>query len=170
MKSYDAIIIGSGQGGGPMAHKLADLGQHVALIEREHLGGSCINYGCTPTKTMIASARVAHYARRGPEFGVNTGDVGIDFSKVIARKNAMVLDWRQGQQNHADSRPTLELVRGHARFTAPHEIDVNGEALSSEKIFIDTGTRARVIPIPGLDEVSYLKDVYERDGVAPLAD
>jgi pyruvate/2-oxoglutarate dehydrogenase complex dihydrolipoamide dehydrogenase (E3) component len=156
MQNYDAIVIGSGQGGSPMAHKLADLGQKVALIEREHLGGSCINYGCTPTKTMVASARVAHYARRGPEYGVNTGEVSIDFAKVIARKNEMVLQWRQGQQNHVDRRPTLDLVRGHARFTGSHEIEVNGESLTSEKIFIDTGTRARILPIPGLDEVPYL--------------
>ena len=156
MQNYDAIIIGSGQGGGPMAHKLADLGQHVALIEEEHLGGSCINYGCTPTKTMVASARIAHYARRGPEFGVNTGDVSIDFAKVIARKNQVVQAWRDGQQAHADRRPTLDLHRGHARFTASHEVEVNGEKLVSEKIFIDTGTRARVVPIPGLDQVAYL--------------
>lgn len=156
MTNYDAIIVGSGQGGGPLAHKLADLGQKVALIEREHLGGSCINYGCTPTKTMVASARVAHYARRGPEFGVRTGNVEIDFAKVIARKNEMVLSWRGGQQSQADKRDTLDLVRGHGRFTGPHEIEVNGLTLTSERIFIDTGTRARIIPIPGLDEVPYL--------------
>ena len=156
MTNYDAIIIGSGQGGGPMAHKLADLGQHVALIEREHLGGSCINYGCTPTKTMIASARVAHYARRGPEFGVKTGDVSIDFKKVVARKQEMVLSWRGGQQSQVDKRDSLDLFRGQGRFTGPHEVEVNGDTLTSEKIFIDTGTRARVIPIPGLDDVSYL--------------
>ena len=155
MQNYDAIVIGSGQGGGPMAHKLADLGQKVALVEREHLGGSCINYGCTPTKTMIASARVAHYARRGPEFGVKT-DVSIDFAKVVARKNEMVLSWRQGQQSQADKRPTLQLHKGHARFTGPHEVEVNGEILASEKIFINTGTRARIIPIPGLEDVPYL--------------
>jgi pyruvate/2-oxoglutarate dehydrogenase complex dihydrolipoamide dehydrogenase (E3) component len=165
MQKYDAIIIGSGQGGGPMAHKLADLGQKVALIEREHLGGSCINYGCTPTKTMVASARIAHYARRGPEFGVNTGNVEVDFAKVIARKNEMVLSWRQGQQNHADKRPTLDLHRGHARFTGVHEVEVNGDTLTAEKIFINTGTRARTLPIPGLDEVPYLtnKEILDLD-------
>ena len=156
MQKYDAIIIGSGQGGNPIAHKLADLGQKVALVEREHLGGSCINYGCTPTKTMVASARVAHYARRGPEYGVNTGEVSIDFAKVIARKNEMVKTWRSGQQNHVDKRDTLDLHRGHGRFTGPHDVEVNGETLTSERIFINTGTRARIIPIPGLDEVPYL--------------
>jgi pyruvate/2-oxoglutarate dehydrogenase complex dihydrolipoamide dehydrogenase (E3) component len=154
--NYDAIVIGSGQGGAPLAHKLADLGQHVAIIEREHLGGSCINYGCTPTKTMIASARVAHYARRGPEFGVHSGDLRVDMAEVVERKDSMVKQWRDGQQHHIDSRPTLDLHHGHARFTAPHEVEVNGETLASERIFINTGTRPRILPIPGLDQVDYL--------------
>jgi pyruvate/2-oxoglutarate dehydrogenase complex dihydrolipoamide dehydrogenase (E3) component len=156
MQNYDAVIIGSGQGGAPMAHKLADLGRHVAMIEEAELGGSCINYGCTPTKTMIASARVAHYARRGPEYGVHTGEVRIDMAEVVARKNAMVAQWRAGQQGHVDRRPTLDLIRGHARFTGPHEIDVNGETLVSEQIFINTGTRPRVPPVEGITEMPYL--------------
>lgn len=154
--NYDAIIIGSGQGGGPMAHKLTDLGQRIALIEREHLGGSCINYGCTPTKTMVASAKVAHYTRRGPEFGVHPGDVRVNLEEVVARKDAMVLQWRSGQQRHADNRPTLELIHGHGRFTAAHEVEVNGRTLSGDRIFIDTGTRPRIPPLPGLDEAGYL--------------
>jgi pyruvate/2-oxoglutarate dehydrogenase complex dihydrolipoamide dehydrogenase (E3) component len=156
MTSYDAIVIGAGQGGPPLAHKLADLGQRVALIEREHLGGSCINYGCTPTKTMIASARIAHYARRGPEFGVHTGDVQINLREVVARKDAMVKQWRDGQQGHVDRRDTLDLYRGHGRFTGPHEVEVNGETLTSDRIVINTGTRPRILPLPGLDEVGYL--------------
>jgi len=156
MTHYDAIVIGSGQGGAPLAHRLADLGRKVAIVERDHLGGSCINYGCTPTKTMIASARIAHYARRGPEFGVHSGDVTIDMAEVVARKDAMVKQWRDGQQGHIDRRPTLDLHRGHARFTGPHELDVNGEALTSERIFINTGLRPRIPPIPGLDTVDYL--------------
>lgn len=156
MGEYDAIIIGAGQGGGPMAHKLADLGQRVALIEREHLGGSCINYGCTPTKAMIASAAVANYARRGPEFGVHAGDVRVDMAEVVARKNEMVLSWRNGQQGHVDSRQTLDLHRGHGRFTGPHEIEVNGQTLTAPRIFIDTGTSPRVPPIPRLDTIDYL--------------
>jgi pyruvate/2-oxoglutarate dehydrogenase complex dihydrolipoamide dehydrogenase (E3) component len=156
MIEYDAIVIGSGQGGGPLAHKLADLGQKVALIEREHLGGSCINYGCTPTKAMIASARVAHYARRGPEFGVHGGDVRVDLRQVVARKDALVQQWRSGQEGHAERRPTLDLHRGHARFTAPHEVEVNGETLKAERIFINTGLRPRIPPLPGLDRVDHL--------------
>ncbi len=156
MKQYDAIIIGSGQGGGPLAHKLADLEWKVAFIERDHLGGSCINYGCTPTKAMVPSARLAHYARRAPEFGVHTGQVKVNMAEVVARKNKLVEEWRGGQAYHAESRLTLDLYRGHSRFTGPHTVEVNGEELTSQKIFINTGTRPRIIPIRGLDEVDYL--------------
>ena len=155
MSNYDAIVIGAGQSGPPLAHKLADLGQKVAMIEREHLGGSCINYGCTPTKAMVASSRIAHYARRGPEFGIHT-DVRVDLKEVVERKNALVMQWRQGQEGHVARRDTLDLYRGHDRFTGPHEVEVNGETLTSERIFIDTGTSPRILPIPGLDEIDYL--------------
>src|SRR5262245_11446883 len=156
MKTYDAIIIGSGQGGLPLAQKLADIGWSVALIEKGQLGGSCINYGCTPTKTMISSARIAHYARTAPRFGVHCGAIKVNMAEVVARKNEVVASFRNGLQEGVDSRPTLTLYRGHARFAAPHEIDVNGEKLSSEKIFINTGTRPRIPPIPGLDQVPFL--------------
>jgi pyruvate/2-oxoglutarate dehydrogenase complex dihydrolipoamide dehydrogenase (E3) component len=153
---YDAIIIGAGQGGGPLAHKLADLKWKVALIEQEHLGGSCINYGCTPTKTMLASARLAHYARRSPEFGVHTGPVQVNLAEVVARKNKLVREWRQGQEGHAAHRPSLDLYRGHGRFTGPHTVEVNGQVLASEYIFINTGTRSRIPNLPGLDQIDYL--------------
>lgn len=156
MLEYDAIIIGAGQGGSPLAHKLADLQWKVALIEKEHLGGSCINYGCTPTKTMLASARLAHYARRAPEFGVHTGLVEINLAEVVARKNKLVLAWRQGQEDHAANRPTLDLYRGHGRFTGPHTVEVNGQVLRSERVFINTGTRSRIPNVPGLDQIEYL--------------
>ncbi len=155
MTNYDAIVIGAGQSGPPLAHRLADLGQKVALIEREHLGGSCINYGCTPTKAMIASSRIANYARGGPEFGVHT-DVRVDLREVVARKDALVMQWRGGQEGQVESRDTLDLYRGHGRFTGPHEVEVNGETLTSERIFIDTGTSPRTLPIPGLEEIEYL--------------
>jgi pyruvate/2-oxoglutarate dehydrogenase complex dihydrolipoamide dehydrogenase (E3) component len=156
MKEYDTIIIGSGQGGAPLAHKLADLNWKVAFIERHHLGGSCINYGCTPTKMMVASARMAHYARRGPGFGIHTGEVKVNLAEIVARKNKLVEEWRGGQEFHTESRPTIDLYRGHGRFTGPHTVAVNGTELTSEKIFINTGTRPRVIPIPGLDQVDHL--------------
>lgn len=156
MKNYDAIIIGSGQGGGPLAQSLADQGWKVALVEEAQLGGSCINYGCTPTKTMIASAHVAHAVKRGLEFGIHAGPLQVNMSEVVARKNKVVESFRDGQQQRIDSRPGLELYRGHGRFAASHEVEVNGEVLASEKIFINTGTRPRILPIPGLDKVEYL--------------
>lgn len=155
-KVYDAIIIGSGQAGGPLAHKLADLKWKVAFIEKEHLGGSCINYGCTPTKTMVASARIAHYARRAADFGVQTGAVNVDLSEVVKRKDELVHSWRDGQVQQVEKRETLDLYRGHGRFTGPHTVEVNGEQLTSDKIFINTGTRPRILPISGLNNVPYL--------------
>ncbi|MBE2202373.1 MAG: mercuric reductase [Anaerolinea sp.] len=155
-KPYDAIVIGSGQGGTPLAHKLADLGWTVALIEKEHLGGSCINYGCTPTKTMLASARMAHYAHRAADFGVKTGPVSVNLAEVVARKNTLVQQWRGGQESHVASRPTLDLYRGAGSFTGPQTVTVNHSVLTSKHIFINTGTRPRILPIPGLEAVDYL--------------
>lgn len=164
---YDAIIIGSGQGGTPLAHKLADLDWKVALIEKEYLGGSCVNYGCTPTKTMVASARIAHYARRANEFGVKTGEVVVNMKEVVARKNGMVAQWRRGHEKHLNKRPTLELFRGHGRFVSPNEVEVNGQVLTSKHIFINTGTSPLHLPIPGLDTVEYLtnRNIMELDDV-----
>lgn len=156
MSDFQAIVIGSGQAGNPLAHRLADQGWTVALIEREHMGGSCINYGCTPTKTMLASAQVAHYARRAAEFGVSVGPVSVQLPKVVERKNGVVLKWRQGQEGHAARRPTITVLRGPARFTGPHTVRVNGEELSAERIFINTGTSPFVPPIEGMDRVPYL--------------
>ncbi|MGH6833530.1 MAG: FAD-dependent oxidoreductase, partial [Methyloceanibacter sp.] len=137
MKTYDAIVIGSGQGGVPLATNLAELGWRVALIEKGQLGGSCINYGCTPTKTMISSARIAHYARVAPEFGIHPGKVQVNMAEIVARKNEIVDSFRSGIENQVENNPNLALYRGHGRFTAPHEIEVNGEKLSSDKIFIN---------------------------------
>ena len=156
MKTYDAIIIGSGQGGVPLATNLAELGWLVALIEKGQLGGSCINYGCTPTKTMISSARIAHYARVAPEFGIHTGPVKVDMAEIVARKNEIVDSFRSGIEDQVENSPKLTLYRGHGRFAAPHEVEVNGEKLASDKIFINTGTRPRILPIPGLDQVEVL--------------
>lgn len=156
MKTYDAIIIGSGQGGVPLATNLAELGRQVALIEKGQLGGSCINYGCTPTKTMVSSAHIAHYARVAPEFGIHTGKVQVNMAEIVARKNEIVGSFRSGIEDQVENNPKLTLYRGHGRFTAPHAIEVNGEKLTSDKIFINTGTRPRILPIPGLDQVEYL--------------
>ena len=156
MKTYDAIIIGSGQGGVPLATNLAELGWGVALIEKGSLGGSCINYGCTPTKTMLSSARIAHYARVGSAFGVYPGEVRVNIAEVVARKNEIVDSFRSGIEDQVENSPNLTLYHGHGRFTAPQEIEVNGERLTSDKIFINTGTRPRVLPIPGLDQIEFL--------------
>jgi pyruvate/2-oxoglutarate dehydrogenase complex dihydrolipoamide dehydrogenase (E3) component len=155
-REFDAIIIGAGQAGGPLAHQLADRGWEVALVEREHLGGSCINYGCTPTKKMLASAKVAQMARRAAEFGVDVGDVQVNLAKVVSLKDELVQQWRDGQQYHADSRPSLTLIRGEASFSGPHTIVVNGEQLTAGQLFINTGTSASVPPVEGIESVPYL--------------
>ncbi|MBZ0167966.1 dihydrolipoyl dehydrogenase [Candidatus Methylomirabilis lanthanidiphila] len=154
--TYDAIVIGSGQGGNPLSHKLADLGWRVALIEKEHLGGTCINTGCTPTKTMVASAQVAHYARHAARWGVRTGEVSVDLARIMARKDAIVQSFRSGQERKVDQRPNLDLHRGHARFIGPHAIQVGAETLEGERIFVNTGTRPEIPRIEGLDGTAYL--------------
>jgi len=167
LKTYDAIVVGSGQGGVPLATNLAGLGWRVALIEKGQLGGSCINYGCTPTKTMVSSARIAHAARRAPEFGIHPGKVQVNMAEIVKRKNEIVESFRSGIEDQVNNNPNLTLYRGHAKFTGPHEIEVNGEALASDKIFINTGTRPRIPPIPGLDQVEYLtnRNIMELDAV-----
>ncbi len=153
---YDAIVIGSGQGGNPLAHRLADHSWTVALLEKSHLGGTCINTGCTPTKTMVASAQLAHYARHAVRWGVVTGEVRVDLPAIVARKKKVVESFRAGQQNRVDARKSLHLHRGHAQFVAPHQIKVGDELLESEHIFIDTGARPDIPRLPGLETVDYL--------------
>jgi pyruvate/2-oxoglutarate dehydrogenase complex dihydrolipoamide dehydrogenase (E3) component len=153
---YDAIVVGSGQGGNPLAYRLADLGWSVALIEKKDLGGTCINVGCTPTKTMVHRAQVAHYARNAARWGVNASNVSADLAKIVAQKDEVVLSFRGNQQKQVDKRPNLRLYRGHARFVAPHQLKVGEDLPESEKIFIDTGRRPNIPSIPGLDNVSYL--------------
>src|SRR3954466_16028535 len=135
---YYAIVIGSGQAGNPLSQKLADRGWTVALVERDHLGGTCVNPGCTPTKTMIASAQVAHYARNAGRWGVRAGAVGVDLPAVVARKDRVVEQWRAGLDRKVGERKTLHLRRGHGRFVGPHAVRVGEEVLESERIFIDT--------------------------------
>src|SRR5438132_1066541 len=153
---YDAIVIGSGQAGNPLSQKLADHGWTVALIEKEHLGGTCVNTGCTPTKTMIASAQVAHYARHAERWGVRSGEVSVDLAKVVARKNQVVAQWRGGVERKVQQRKNLHLHRGQARFLDPHRIQVGEQVLEGERIFINTGTRVTVPAVDGLDAVGYL--------------
>ncbi len=156
MSNFDAIVIGSGQAGNPLAHKLADHGWTVALIEKEHLGGTCVNTGCTPTKTMIASAQVAHYARNAAKWGVRTAQVQADLPKIVARKDQVVQQWRSGQERKVRERKTLTLFRGHARFVGPHRLRVGDQELQSERIFINTGTRTDIPDLEGLASVDFL--------------
>jgi pyruvate/2-oxoglutarate dehydrogenase complex dihydrolipoamide dehydrogenase (E3) component len=153
---YDAIIIGSGQAGNPLAYRLADLGWSVALIEKKYLGGTCINVGCTPTKTMVHRAQVAHYARNAARWGVNASIVSVDLAKIVAQKDEVVLSFRSNQQKQVDKRANVRLYRDHARFVSPHQLQAGSELLESEKIFIDTGGRPNIPSIPGLESVSYL--------------
>jgi pyruvate/2-oxoglutarate dehydrogenase complex dihydrolipoamide dehydrogenase (E3) component len=142
---YDAIVIGSGQGGNPLSHRLADLGWRVALIEKEHLGGTCINTGCTPTKTMVASAQVAHYARHAARWGVRASEVSVDLPAIVARKDKIVQGFRSGQQRKVDQRKV-----------SPHSLRVGEQEIEGERIFINTGTRPEIPRIAGLEQVHYL--------------
>jgi pyruvate/2-oxoglutarate dehydrogenase complex dihydrolipoamide dehydrogenase (E3) component len=159
MSKYDAIVIGSGQGGNPLCHNLADRGWTVALIEQAHLGGTCINTGCTPTKTMVMCAQVAHYARNAAKWGVHPSDGKVDLAKIVSIKNKIVQSFRSGQEKKVEQRKEkLHLHRGHARFVAPHQVSVGDKVLEGERIFINTGSRSGVPQIDGLEKVGYLSN------------
>src|SRR5271154_4743196 len=119
---FQAIVIGSGQGGNPLCMSLARAGIRTALIERKHVGGTCINEGCTPTKTMVASGRVAYLARRGADYGVHTGDIRVDMERVRQRKRDIVDSFRNGSQGRIEKTPNLELLFGEASFTGPKTV------------------------------------------------
>lgn len=160
---YDAIIVGAGQAGPPLAAFFAGEGQKVALAEGGLMGGSCVNYGCTPTKTMRASARVAYQARRGADFGVMTGDVTIDFAKVMARKDEIVSNSRNGLTGWLESVENLDIYREYAQFTGTdngiHRLQVGDTEIEAERVYLNVGTRAAIPPIDGLDLVDYLDNV-----------
>src|ERR1700678_3285096 len=124
MPHYDAIVIGAGQAGNPLSQKLADRGWTVALVEKEQLGGTCVNTGCTPTKTMVASAQIAHYARNGARWGVKVGSVQVDLPAIVSLKNSVVEHFRTGNERNVEKRPNLHLYRGHARFIAPRKLQI----------------------------------------------
>jgi pyruvate/2-oxoglutarate dehydrogenase complex dihydrolipoamide dehydrogenase (E3) component len=153
---FDAIVIGSGQAGKPLSYALADRGWKIAFFERAELGGSCINTGCTPTKTMVASAQVARYARDAARWGVLANNVSVDLPAVVARQNKVVQNFRDSIQKRISDRPSIRLVRAHARFSGPHQVEAGGETFESEKIFIDTGTRPEIPKIAGIDSVPFL--------------
>lgn len=160
MEQFDAIIIGSGQGGTPLAKKLAQQGWKTALIEKDYVGGTCVNVGCTPTKAMIASARAMYDLAQAGDLGVQVNNFTLDFSAVINRKNEIVEKFRNGSEKGLEKTDNLQLIYGKARFSGPHEITIITDAeelqLASDVIVIDTGTRSRIPPIPGLAASGFL--------------
>jgi pyruvate/2-oxoglutarate dehydrogenase complex dihydrolipoamide dehydrogenase (E3) component len=156
-RAFDAIIVGGGQAGPSLAARFSAEGKTVAVIERKHLGGTCVNTGCMPTKTLVASAYAAHLARRADDYGVAlSGDVGVDMKKIWARKQKVTMDARTGLENWLGGMEGCTLIRGHARFTGPHEMEVNGEILTAPGIFLNVGGRAHVPDMPGLGDIRYL--------------
>src|SRR5215469_10111040 len=156
MNHYDTIVIGTGQAGPSLAARFADAGMKVAIVERHKFGGTCVNTGCIPTKTLVASAYAAHVARRGEEYGFATGDVRVDMKRVKARKdrvsgrsNRGVEEWLRGLKN-------CTVLQGHARFQSSRTVVVKDEVLEAGKIFINVGGRASVPAFPGIDEVRFL--------------
>jgi pyruvate/2-oxoglutarate dehydrogenase complex dihydrolipoamide dehydrogenase (E3) component len=169
---YDAIVVGSGQAGTPLSRALAEAGLRTALVEREHVGGTCVNEGCTPTKTMVASARVAYLARRGANYGVQSGPITIDLKRVRERKREIVKSFREGSQARIEKTPNLSLIFGTASFTGAktlmvRERDGGERSLLADKIFINAGTRAARPALEGLEQVPFLdnKSIMELDAV-----
>jgi pyruvate/2-oxoglutarate dehydrogenase complex dihydrolipoamide dehydrogenase (E3) component len=170
MAAYDAIIIGTGQAGPALARRLAGAGWKIAVVERKLFGGTCVNTGCTPTKTLIASAYAAYLARRAAEYGVTVGGpVGVDMKAVKARKDAVVRPSREGVERSLKSLKGCTVFQGHGRFVGSKNLQVNDEVLSADKIFINVGARAVVPPIPGLEQVPYLTNssMMDLDFVPP---
>jgi pyruvate/2-oxoglutarate dehydrogenase complex dihydrolipoamide dehydrogenase (E3) component len=155
-EKFDAIVIGTGQAGPPLAERMVREGMRVAVIERGKFGGTCVNTGCVPTKTLVASAYVAHMARRAAEYGVNAGPVTVDMMRVKARKDEIVAKSQTGVARWMDGLKNAKVYRGHARFEGPHSIRVNGDLLEAGKIVINTGGRASIPAMPGLVSVPYL--------------
>lgn len=160
-RRFDALIIGSGQAGVPLARSLAQAGWRTAIVEREHVGGTCINTGCTPSKSMVASARVAYLAARAADYGIVTGEVRTDLAAVRRRKQALVESWRDGMAGRLGSTDGLELLMGEARFRSPRVVEVRQAdggvlPLAADHIIINTGCRPTVPALPGLKDVPYL--------------
>jgi len=154
-KTYDAIVIGTGQSGPFLAIRMAKAGHKVAIIERGLFGGTCVNTGCIPTKALVASARAAQVARRAAEFGVNVGPVTVDMKRVKARKDEIQRPSQEGAEKRLRDQPNIDVYKGQARFEESHVVVVGDDRLTSNKIFINVGGRAIIPPIQGLDQVPY---------------
>ncbi|WP_018599597.1 FAD-containing oxidoreductase [Mycobacterium sp. 155] len=158
-EQFDAIIVGAGQAGPSLAGRLTAAGNTVAVVERKLVGGTCVNTGCIPTKTLVASAYAAHVARRGVEYGVHTGEVTVDMAKVKARKDGIMLADRHGVETWLQDMDGASLIRGHARFVDQHTMDVDGRLLTADRIFLNVGGRAVAPDFPGLADIDYLTNV-----------
>ncbi|VBA39812.1 FAD-containing oxidoreductase [Mycobacterium attenuatum] len=158
-RRFDSIIVGAGQAGPPLAGRLTAAGEQVAVVERKLIGGTCVNNGCIPTKTLVASAHAAHVARRGAEYGIGTGAVSVDMAKVKARKDAVMLNDRLGVEDWLENMDGCTVIRGHARFEDPHTLRVGDERLQADRFFLNVGGRAVAPSIPGLSDVDYLTNV-----------
>ncbi len=154
-RRFDAIVIGTGQAGPSMAARLTAAGMNVAIVERHLVGGTCLNTGCTPTKTLVASAYAAHLARRGADFGVMTGDVRIDMARVHARSQKIAMDGRTGSETWLRGMERCTLIMGHARFEGPRAVRVGGDTLEADRIVINVGGRAVVPDLPGIGDVPF---------------
>ncbi|TDY23343.1 pyruvate/2-oxoglutarate dehydrogenase complex dihydrolipoamide dehydrogenase (E3) component [Paraburkholderia sp. BL6665CI2N2] len=159
---FDAVVIGTGQGGSPLAVRLGQSGRKTAVIERAAFGGTCVNVGCTPTKSYVASARAAHVARHAAEFGVQVGGaINVDLAAVKARKDKIIGQSRDGVEKWLRGTQNVSVFNGHARFTRPHTLAISGpdgnllDEISADEIFINTGTRAVVPPLAGLERIRY---------------
>jgi pyruvate/2-oxoglutarate dehydrogenase complex dihydrolipoamide dehydrogenase (E3) component len=160
-RQFDAVIVGAGQAGVPLAKSLAQAGWRTALVESTHVGGTCVNEGCTPTKTMIASARVAYLAGRASDYGVICGDVSVDMGAVRERTSGLVRGWRESSRRRLESVDNLDLLLGEARFAGPHALEVRSEdeepvRLEAARVFVNTGCRPAIPPLSGLEDVPYL--------------
>jgi len=157
MKSFDAIVIGGGQAGPFLAARMVEKGMKVALIERKFLGGTCVNAGCMPTKTLVASARAAHVARSGAVYGVNIpGEIAIDMKVVRARAETVTMNARNGLIGWFGGMDGMSVIYGHARFEGPKIVSVNGETLTAPRIFLNVGARPVIPDLPGLGDIDYL--------------
>ncbi|WP_026899411.1 mercuric reductase [Daejeonella oryzae] len=161
MRKYDAIIIGSGQAGTPLAKKLAEAGYKTALLEREFIGGTCINYGCTPTKTMIASARSAYLSKNSKYLGINTGSISVDFKKIVSRKDKIVRSFRENLETNLIKVKGLDILYGEASFITDKTLKLSSAnkkdlLLTADKIFINAGSRPTIPAIKGIETINYL--------------
>ncbi|CAD7032125.1 mercuric reductase [Pseudorhizobium halotolerans] len=157
MKDFDAIIVGTGQAGPPLAGRLTAAGMSVAIIERKHVGGTCVNTGCIPTKALVASAYAAHLTRRASDYGIELEGVPtVDMPKVMARSHQVTLNARRNNRDWLQSMEKCSLIEGHARFESRHVIRVGEELLRAPRIFLNVGGRAAIPDFPGVDQVPYL--------------